>query len=67
MILRLMDSVSRCVSCGDVIGVYEPVVAIDRECARRTSFAREPDLGEQGGMLIHGCCVPDPTVAGDRA
>ena len=34
----------QCCVCGDVIGVYEPLVVTGDGCVRRTSLAREPQL-----------------------
>ncbi|MHB1570551.1 MAG: hypothetical protein ACYCXW_19435 [Solirubrobacteraceae bacterium] len=33
-----------CADCGEVIGVYEPVVVIGSEGQRQTSLVREPEL-----------------------
>jgi hypothetical protein len=46
----------RCVHCGDVIGVYEPLVACIGEGARETSRAAEPDVALQGAELYHREC-----------
>ena len=45
-ILHDMQPAPRCAICGDAIGVYEPLLAIDRDSARPASLAREPDLGD---------------------
>lgn len=46
----------RCVRCGDVIGVYEPLVACVGDAARETSRAAEPDVGDHGAELYHREC-----------
>lgn len=48
-----------CLYCGDVIGVYEPVLVLDHEADRETSLAREPELVTQPNVcLAHSACVP---------
>jgi hypothetical protein len=45
-----------CAFCGDRIGVYEPVVAVQPASTRRTSLAHEPELQESDATLFHlGC------------
>jgi hypothetical protein len=46
-----------CPVCGDVIGAYERVVAIDQSRARRTSLAREPSLRHDEHVVMHGQCA----------
>jgi hypothetical protein len=46
----------RCVHCGDVIGVYEPLVARVGDAARETSRAAEPDVADHGAELYHREC-----------
>ena len=46
----------RCVHCGDVIGVYEPLVACVGDEARETSRAAEPDVADHGAELYHRDC-----------
>jgi hypothetical protein len=46
----------RCVHCGDVIGVYEPLVACVGDEARETSRAAEPDVALQGVEVYHRAC-----------
>jgi DNA-directed RNA polymerase subunit N (RpoN/RPB10) len=46
----------RCVHCGDVIGVYEPLVARVGDETRETSRAAEPDVALQGTELYHRAC-----------
>jgi len=45
-----------CPVCGDVIGVYEPLIALEGGSARRTSLALEPMLGSSEEMIIHVGC-----------
>lgn len=46
----------RCQSCGETIGVYEPLVAYDGNSARTTSRAAEPDLRASAGAYYHRDC-----------
>ena len=46
----------RCTRCGDVIGVYEPLVAQTGDEVRETSRAAEPDVAEHGAQLYHREC-----------
>jgi hypothetical protein len=50
-----MDEKLRCVSCGDVIGAYEPLVALREGWARSTSKAAEADDGPLG-ECYHSVC-----------
>jgi hypothetical protein len=52
----------RCQGCGEVIGVYEPVVACDGSGARTTSRAAEPDLRANAAAYYHRDCH----AAGER-
>ncbi len=50
------EQLPRCTVCDDVIGVYEPLVHLDHEFARRTSRAAEPGVTSSGGQSFHlGC------------
>ena len=50
-----------CDRCGEVIGVYEPIVLISSEGSpQRTSLAAMPDA-EHRGRLLHGICYRAPT------
>jgi len=42
--------------CGEVIGVYEPVIVFDDDLPRTTSVAREPELGRVQGLIVHAHC-----------
>ena len=44
---------SLCAFCGDRIGVYEPVVALEPEGRTKTSLAREPSLSRAASALMH--------------
>ena len=46
----------RCVWCGGVIGIYEPLVAVENERARTISVAAEPKLSTAEGLRYHGDC-----------
>jgi hypothetical protein len=46
----------RCDVCGEPIGVYEPLIAIERGRARRTSRASEPGIGRAAGEYRHREC-----------
>ncbi len=46
----------RCQGCGEVIGVYEPLVAYDGSDARTTSRAAEPDLRASTAAYYHRDC-----------
>jgi hypothetical protein len=46
----------RCQGCGEVIGVYEPVIAYDGSGARTTSRAAEPDLRANAAAYYHRDC-----------
>jgi hypothetical protein len=45
-----------CQGCGEVIGVYEPLVAHDGDRARTTSRAAEPDLRANAAPYYHRDC-----------
>jgi hypothetical protein len=46
----------RCRRCGDVIGVYEPLVVCTEWRARLTSRAAEPDMKAAGRTHYHRAC-----------
>jgi len=48
----------RCAHCGEVLGVYEPIVVRDGRGARETSIAAEPELGASAADLYHARCRP---------
>lgn len=45
-----------CEVCGDVIGVYEPLVMRTIESERTTSRAAEPELRARAGAYFHREC-----------
>ena len=45
-----------CVVCGDVIGVYEPLIVVGSGPMRSSSLAREPGLRSRSGELAHFGC-----------
>lgn len=46
----------RCARCGDVIGVYEPLVLVRGESIRVTSRAAEPGVLGDDGVGYHAGC-----------
>lgn len=46
----------RCQHCGDVIGVYEPLVLLCASDRRETSLAAEPDLAAGASSAYHRAC-----------
>ena len=53
-----------CSVCGDVIGVYEPLVAVAVGSVRTSSLAREPALGSGPEILAHLVCGEDLRFGG---
>jgi len=52
-----VQSVPLCAACGEVIGVYEPLVHVINGVARRTSRAAEPQLARsQADAVYHLAC-----------
>jgi hypothetical protein len=51
-----LDPILRCTDCGDVIGVYEPVMHVFDQIARRTSVAAEPYVCHTAGDCYHAGC-----------
>lgn len=54
----------RCVRCGDVIGVYEPLVHVVGGVAHRTSRAARPDIVHARPVYHAACWALDSTEAG---
>ncbi len=54
-----------CARCGDVIGVYEPVVVSELGVARETSRAAEPGIPSARGELYHRDCYRAGITEGD--
>lgn len=50
----------RCASCGERLGVYEPIYYASGDHVVRTSLAADPGLLERanrtGAMLLHAAC-----------
>ena len=46
----------RCEHCGDVIGIYEPLIVLTDREARETSRAADPDLHTSHGEHYHRAC-----------
>jgi hypothetical protein len=46
----------RCRHCGDVIGVYEPMITFVEGCARESSRLAEPLAGALDGRCYHRSC-----------
>ena len=53
-----------CPVCGDVMGVYEPLVVVGIGGTRITSVAREPSLCSSDELVMHLGCGSDRS--GDR-
>jgi hypothetical protein len=53
----------KCGRCGDVIGIYEPVVLLSDGRARMTSAAAEPGVREAPGERFHRACCADQPAA----
>jgi hypothetical protein len=52
-----MDLALTCAQCGEVIGVYEPLVVVEDGAARQTSCAAEPQLlAGAHASCYHGDC-----------
>lgn len=51
-----VDQMFRCGRCGDVIGVYEPLVVCSEGGARTTSRAAEPQLRAADSRQYHRDC-----------
>jgi hypothetical protein len=56
-----------CRCCGEPIGVYEPLIAIERGRPRRTSRAAEPTLVRTPGEYRHADCHKRYTEPSPRA
>jgi hypothetical protein len=46
----------RCGHCGEVIGIYEPLVLAHEGLVRTTSVAGEPRIGAEPGQRFHRAC-----------
>jgi hypothetical protein len=52
----LVPPAPRCRSCGEAIGVYEPVVHVADSLVRRTSRGAEPEVCRGSGSCYHESC-----------
>jgi hypothetical protein len=59
-----MDRTLRCHQCGDVIGVYEPMIVLTDGQARNTSRAAKKDTARPVGECYHHACYTQ--VHGER-
>ena len=46
----------RCRHCGEVIGVYEPLIRVSAETVIESSRAGDPELADHGGEHYHRAC-----------
>jgi hypothetical protein len=53
---RPMRPAPRCAHCGEVIGVYEPLVAQSAGSVRETSLAVEPQWPREQACCYHRAC-----------
>ena len=53
---RAGPSVVRCARCGEVIGVYEPLVHVLDGIADTTSRAASPEIAHTRGAVYHAAC-----------
>jgi hypothetical protein len=49
----------RCQTCGDILGVYEPIVLVEPWGQRQTSLAAEPELRDSAPVCLHRACADD--------
>jgi hypothetical protein len=52
----MTDQIFSCSRCGDVIGMYEPLILVEESRARQTSRAAEPALARERGLHYHREC-----------
>jgi hypothetical protein len=57
----------RCRACGEVIGVYEPLIVHERNGTRTTARAAEPDLKASGSTHYHRDCYVSAAHGDPRA
>jgi hypothetical protein len=53
-----------CPLCGDVIGVYEPLLVVGGGFGRRSSLVREPMLGSGEDVIVHHACGLELGISG---
>ncbi len=56
----------RCRHCGEVIGVYEPVIEVRGSRAVESSRALDPQLGTRDAEHFHRSCFEQSGPAADR-
>jgi hypothetical protein len=61
-----MNRLLTCDECGDVIGVYEPMVLVAEGTASETSRAAHPGMGESGEHY-HRACYAERVGGGVQA
>ncbi len=54
-----MNELLRCAHCGDVIGVYEPLIAMAGGRVRETSLAVEASPTDGDADCFHRACYED--------
>lgn len=53
-----------CPICGDVIGIYEPLLVLGPGSPRPSSLAKEPLLASSDGRIVHrGCATAVAEIA----
>lgn len=62
-----MEGVLHCEHCGEVIGVYEPMVAVEGARERVSSLALEPLPHTPGMRCFHRECFPAAAGSHRRA
>jgi hypothetical protein len=62
-----MREALHCGDCGELIGVYEPVIVVSSGAARETSHAAEPTLRPGEGQHFHQACYLAAVALRDRA
>ena len=58
-----MHQPMRCGRCGEVIGIYEPLVLAHDGLARATSVAGEPYIAAEPGERFHRACHAEISAA----
>jgi hypothetical protein len=51
-----MSEMARCRHCGEVIGVYEPLITVTGGHAVTSSRALDPELTDRNGEHYHRAC-----------
>ncbi len=51
-----MSKDARCRHCGQVIGVYEPLIRLIGDRAQETSRVLDPDVADADGHCYHRAC-----------